>query len=53
MGQQHPDTAQLALSHAGLRFWLTAAIITSLIIGILGTVIPMRIGLKAFRTMEL
>ena len=34
------------------RFWLSVAIIVSLIVGVLGTIIPLRIGIKAFRRME-
>jgi len=40
------------MSHSGLRFWLSIAISASLIVGILGTLIPLRIGIKAFRRME-
>lgn len=52
-GQEHPETVSIALSHASFRFWLSAAIIVSLIVGILGTLVPLRIGLKAFERMEL
>ncbi len=51
-GQEHPESTNLALSHSGFRFWLTIAIIGSLIVGFLGTVIPLRIGIRAFRRME-
>jgi ABC-2 type transport system permease protein len=51
-GQEHPESAGIALSYSGLRFWLSIAIIVSLAIGILGTVIPLRIGIKAFQRME-
>jgi ABC-2 type transport system permease protein len=51
-GQEHPESTAIALSHSGLRFWLSIAIVTSLIIGILGTLIPLHIGIKAFRRME-
>jgi ABC-2 type transport system permease protein len=40
------------LSHAGFRFWLSAAIIVSLIVGAVGTIVPLRIGIKAFQRME-
>lgn len=51
-GQEHPESAGIALSHSGFRLWLSIAIIASLIVGILGTLIPLRIGIKAFRRME-
>ena len=51
-GQEHPESAGIALSHSGFRLWLSTAIIASLIVGILGTLIPLRIGIKAFRRME-
>src|SRR5271157_4359997 len=50
-GQEHPESASIAMSHSGLRLWLSIAIIASLIVGILGTLIPLRIGIKAFRRM--
>jgi ABC-2 type transport system permease protein len=40
------------LSHAGFRFWLSTAIIVSLIVGAFGTIVPLRIGIKAFQRME-
>jgi ABC-2 type transport system permease protein len=52
LGQEHPDATSLALSQNGFRFWLTLAIAVSLIIGVLGTIVPLRIGIKAFRRME-
>jgi ABC-2 type transport system permease protein len=51
-GQEHPESTSIAMSHGGLRLWLSIAIIASLIVGILGTLIPLRIGIKAFRRME-
>jgi ABC-2 type transport system permease protein len=52
LGQEHPDTSTLALSHNGFRFWLIAAIVVSLLIGAVGTIVPLRIGIKAFQRME-
>ena len=43
----------LALPHGGFRFWLGVAIVVSLIIGAVGTIVPLRIGIKAFQRMEL
>ena len=51
-GQEHPETVTIALSHGGFRFWLSAAILASLAVGILGTLVPLRIGIKAFQRME-
>ncbi len=53
LGQEHADSTQFALSHGGFRFWLTLAILTSLTIGVIGTILPLRIGIKAFQRMEL
>jgi ABC-2 type transport system permease protein len=50
--QDHPDSTNIVLSHAGLRFWLSLAILVSLAIGTLGTIVPLRIGIKAFQKME-
>ena len=52
LGQEYPDTTALALSHAGFRFWLIVAILVSLVIGAVGTIVPLRIGIKAFQRME-
>ena len=50
--QDHPESTSIALSHGGLRFWLSMAILASLVVGTLGTIIPLRIGIKAFQKME-
>ncbi len=52
LGQEHPETSSLALSQSGFRFWLTVAIVVSLSIGAIGTIVPLRIGIKAFQRME-
>jgi ABC-2 type transport system permease protein len=52
LGQEHPE-AQYALTHGAFRFWLTIAILVSVFIGAVGTVLPLRIGIKAFQRMEL
>ena len=51
-GQDNPDFAGVPLSEGQFRFWLTAAILVSLVIGVVGTVLPLRIGIKAFQRME-
>ncbi len=50
LGVEFPNP--YALSHGGFRFWLTVAILSSLVIGTLGTIVPLRIGIKAFQRME-
>ena len=52
LGEEHPE-AQYALTHGDFRFWLAVAILVSLAIGAVGTVLPLRIGIKAFQRMEL
>ena len=52
LGQEHPDSTRLALSHGGFRFWLSVAILISLVIGAIGTIAPLRIGIKSFQRME-
>lgn len=52
-GQEHEEAASWALSQSGFRFWLSVAIAVSLIVGALGTIVPLRIGIKAFQKMEL
>jgi ABC-2 type transport system permease protein len=51
-GQDNPESGGVALSETQFHFWLTAAILASLVIGIVGTVLPLRIGIKAFQKME-
>ena len=52
LGQENAVSTNLALSNQGFRFWLTVAILISLIIGAVGTILPLRIGIKAFQRME-
>ncbi len=40
------------LSAGQFRFWITVAIFVSLGVGVVGTVVPLRIGIKAFQRME-
>src|SRR5262249_19046162 len=42
----------MVLSAERFRFWLTVAIAVSLVIGAVGTIVPLRIGIKAFQRME-
>ncbi len=41
-----------ALSEDRFRFWLIVAILVSLAIGVVGTIVPLRMGIKAFQRME-
>ncbi len=52
LGIEYPALTRLALSNYEFRFWLTVAILVSLAIGAAGTIIPLRIGIKAFQRME-
>ena len=47
-GRTIPSTARFILSRSGLRFWLTTAIIASLALSAAATIIPLRVGVKAF-----
>jgi len=52
-GPEAAELGTIALSEDRFRFWLTVAILTSLVIGVVGTIVPLRIGIKAFQRMEL
>ena len=52
-GPEAAELGTIALSEDRFRFWLTVAILTSLVIGVVGTIVPLRIGIKAFQLMEL
>jgi ABC-2 type transport system permease protein len=52
LGLEYPDSTRLALSYGGFPFWMTVASLVSLAIAAAGTIIPLRIGIKAFRQME-
>jgi ABC-2 type transport system permease protein len=51
-GQDNPEFAGVALSEVQFHFWLAVAIVVSLVVGVIGTVLPLRIGIKAFQRME-
>jgi ABC-2 type transport system permease protein len=51
-GQDDPLASSWILKESRFQLWLGVAIATSLIIGTIGTVVPLRIGIKAFRKME-
>jgi ABC-2 type transport system permease protein len=51
-GQDGAESGGWSLSENQFHFWLTVAILASLVVGIVGTVLPLRIGIKAFQKME-
>lgn len=56
LAAQHPYAAGLVGDHSPLqwwlRFWLVAGTVGSVALGTLATVVPLRIGLRAFREWE-
>ena len=53
LGQEHPEPTQLgALRTPGSASGSPSAIVVSLVIGVVGTIVPLRIGIKAFQRME-
>jgi ABC-2 type transport system permease protein len=51
-GQEASEFRSIVLSEERFRFWMTVSVIVSLIIGAIGTIVPLRIGIKAFQKME-
>ena len=51
-GLDGPEAGAMSFSESQFRFWLTVAIAVSLVVGVVGTVVPLRIGIKAFQRME-
>jgi ABC-2 type transport system permease protein len=51
-GQDANEFRTVILSEERFHFWLGVAILCSLLVGIVGTIVPLRIGIKAFRAME-
>lgn len=52
LGHDESGGSRLVLNEAQFRFWITVAIAGSLVIGAVGTIVPLRMGIKAFRRME-
>lgn len=52
-GQEQVEATRWALTNSGFRIWLGVAIMVSLVVGVLGTIVPLRIGMTAFQRMEL
>ncbi len=51
-GQDTTVFRSVVLSEERFRFWMTISIIISLVVGAVGTIVPLRIGIKAFQNME-
>jgi ABC-2 type transport system permease protein len=51
-GQDASELRTIVLSEERFHFWLGVAILCSLIVGVVGTIVPLRIGIKAFQKME-
>ncbi len=51
-GQDNPDYSSQAITESQFHFWLSVAIGVSLVVGILGTILPLRIGIKSFEKIE-
>lgn len=51
-GFESNDLTTLVMSRERFQFWMTLAILGSLVIGAVGTIVPLRIGIRAFREME-
>jgi ABC-2 type transport system permease protein len=53
LGLEYESAAGLIQAHhARYRLWLPLAGLASLVIGAIGTFVPLRIGIKAFERME-
>jgi ABC-2 type transport system permease protein len=52
LSMEYPGATSLALAHGGIRAGLSIAVVVSLLVSVLGTIIPLRIGIKAFERME-
>ena len=51
-GQDASELRTVVLSEERFHFWLGIAILSSLVVGAVGTIVPLRIGIKAFQKME-
>jgi ABC-2 type transport system permease protein len=51
-GQDANELRTFVLSEERFHFWLGVAILGSLVVGAVGTIAPLRIGIKAFQKME-
>jgi ABC-2 type transport system permease protein len=51
-GGNDPNGSSLIVPDERFHRWLIASVVASLVIGVLGTIVPLRIGIKAFQEME-
>jgi ABC-2 type transport system permease protein len=51
-GSEAGELGLVAISESSFKFWMTVAVLSSLVIGAVGTVVPLLIGIKAFQRME-
>jgi ABC-2 type transport system permease protein len=51
-GQDSSELRRYVLSEERFHFWLSIAILGSLVVGVVGTIVPLRIGIRAFQRME-
>jgi ABC-2 type transport system permease protein len=51
-GQEYSEFHSYVLSETRFRFWMTTAVLVSLAVGVVGTIVPLRIGIRAFQKME-
>jgi ABC-2 type transport system permease protein len=51
-GPEAADLGTIAISEEAFKRWMTVAVLSSLIIGAVGTIVPLRIGIRAFQRME-
>ena len=51
-GQDASELRSFVLSEERFHFWLGVAIISSLVVATIGTIVPLRVGIKAFQRME-
>jgi ABC-2 type transport system permease protein len=51
-GREATEWSTIPFSEDRFRFWMTVAILVSLTVGAIGTIVPLRIGIKAFQEME-
>jgi ABC-2 type transport system permease protein len=51
-GFESSELTTMVLSRERFRFWIALAVVASLVIGVVGTIVPLRIGIQAFRRME-
>jgi ABC-2 type transport system permease protein len=51
-GAEAQQLGMIVISAERFRFWMTLAVLGSLILGVMATIIPLRLGIKAFQRMD-